>query len=186
MSAIDNNGWLTKPNTNYKFSYEDTGVSSNFNKRPNNLKVDLVVLHCISLPEGEYKGEGIDRLFLNKLDKDLDNKSYENLKDSKVSSHVVIFRDGSLKQYVSFLDRAWHAGESKYKGRFDCNDFSVGIELEGCVGDANGYTDAQYLTLNKLLEDLRLNFDFEITTHKDIAPARKDDPGEYFDFGRLY
>ena len=185
MSKIDNNGWLIKPNKKYKFRYEDTGVSSNFNKRPNNIKIDLVVLHCISLPEGEYRGEGIDRLFLNKLDKNLDHKYYENLKDLKVSSHVVIFRDGSLKQYVSFLDSAWHAGESEYKGRFDCNDFSIGIELEGCVGDKNGYTDNQYFSLKNLLEDLKSNFDFEITTHKDIAPDRKDDPGEYFDFQRL-
>ena len=183
---IDKAGWLN--NSNYL-----KNKSPFFNKRPENTKISLIVIHCISLPEGEYYDNncGIDRLFTNKLDVSLDAKYYQDLKDLKVSAHCVIFRNGSIKQYVSFLDRAWHAGESSFKGVTDCNNFSIGIELEGSVKDKSGYTDSQYKSLDKLINILREYFNMSenikdcVTTHQEIAPSRKDDPGPYFDFNRI-
>ena len=195
---IDDKGWIN----NFNFIFENTGVSPFFNKRPKDIKISLIVIHCISLPEGEYckfdyqnnlitQDCGIDRLFTNRLDPVLDKKYYNNIKDLKVSAHCVIFRNGSIKQYVSFLDRAWHAGESSFNGAANCNDYSIGIELEGSVNDKAGYTKNQYDVLNKLIKELKVYFklsgklDSFITTHENIAPGRKTDPGKYFDFNLI-
>ena len=194
---IDQNGWLI----NFDNIFKKSGISPFFNKRPKDIKINLIVIHCISLPEGEYlkfdeknnlltQDCGIDRLFTNRLDPVLDKKYYNNIKNLKVSAHCVIFRNGCIKQYVSFLDRAWHAGESSFNGVKNCNDYSIGVELEGSVKDKSGYTRYQYDMLNKLIKELKDYFklsdklDNFITTHEHIAPGRKTDPGRYFDLNQ--
>ena len=188
---IDDNGWLNIK-SNKVFSQKT--YSPFFNKRPINTKINLIVVHCISLPEGSYALSdncGIDRLFTNKLDPVSDKSYYSDLKELKVSAHIVIFRNGDIKQYVSFFDRAWHAGESSFNGVENCNDYSIGIELEGSVKDKTGYTKNQYKSLKELIIILKDYFLINnstkecVTTHKFIAPSRKEDPGDYFDFSCL-
>jgi len=159
--------------------------SPNFDERPNNTSIDLIVIHAISLPAGFYNTQLIKDLFLNCLDPGTD-QFLESIKDLKVSSHFLITRKGTLIQFVPTHKRAWHAGISVYKGRENCNDFSIGIELEGC--DDEEFEQSQYNSLSRLINflsiDLQLNKK-NIVGHADIAPDRKTDPGPLFDWTLL-
>ena len=159
--------------------------SPNFDERPKNAVIDLIVIHAISLPVGCYNTQLIKDLFLNCLDSGKD-EFLESIKDLKVSSHFLITRKGALIQFVPTDKRAWHAGISAYKGRENCNDFSIGIELEGC--DDEEFEKPQYYSLSRLINflsrDLQINKQ-NIVSHADIAPGRKTDPGPYFDWSLL-
>lgn len=157
--------------------------SPNSDERPPDATLDLIVVHGISLPPGRF-GEGwIDRFFLNELPAAAD-PYFATIAEMKVSAHVLVARDGTLTQYVSFNRRAWHAGRSSYCGRNACNDFSVGIELEGA--DDSPFADPQYAALASLLTDLRTQLPLRaIAGHSEIAPGRKTDPGAQFDWSRL-
>ncbi|MED7788315.1 1,6-anhydro-N-acetylmuramyl-L-alanine amidase AmpD [Francisella sp. 19X1-34] len=159
-------------------------VSENFNQRPNNSEISLVVIHCISLPEGSYINNNVEDLFMNKLDCK-SHRSFADLKGVEVSAHFYIKRDGEIIQFVSVDDRAWHAGVSSFHGKQGCNDFSIGIELQGT--DKTAYESEQYKTLNNLLSDLKDTYVEinAITGHQNIAPGRKTDPGEYFDWDKV-
>ncbi len=159
--------------------------SANFGKRLQKTNLSLVVMHCISLPEGSYDNTNVECLFTNSLDYSLDD-TFTSLVDVHVSVHFYIKRDGAVIQFVSVDAKAWHAGISTYNGVESCNDFSVGIELQGT--DKDIYTDKQYLSLNSLLSDIRKHYPSirDIVAHSDIAPSRKNDPGEYFDWSRVY
>ena len=157
--------------------------SPNFDSRPKNTTIDLLVLHNISVPEGIFGGKEIENLFLNQLD--ASKKIFKPLLNLKVSSHFLIKRTGSLVQFVSLRERAWHAGQSSFLGRVGCNDFSIGIEIEGT--DFEKFNDAQYDTLGNLIISIK-NFLpglSAITSHSFIAPGRKTDPGPYFDWNRV-
>lgn len=155
-------------------------VSPNFDARPDSCAVDMIVIHNISLPPNQYGGHGIIQLFTNQLNPD-EHPYYAEIYTRKVSAHFLIRRDGQLIQFVSCLQRAWHAGVSEWKGRERCNDFSVGIELEGC--DTEAFEQNQYKTLRLLIESIKANFPIaHIVGHSDIAPNRKTDPGPYFDW----
>jgi AmpD protein len=157
--------------------------SPNCDERPAGAAITLLVVHGISLPPGEFGGPGIVELFTNRLDPAA-HPYYGDVAKLRVSSHFVIRRDGSLTQFVSCLKRAWHAGASSWRGRSRCNDFSVGIELEG--SDDAPFEDAQYEALAFLLTDLREKLPLRaIAGHSEIAPGRKTDPGAQFDWGRL-
>ena len=160
--------------------------SPNHDARPPGCNPELIVIHGISLPPGEFGGPGIDQLFCNDLDAEA-HPYFAQICHLRVSSHVLISRDGALTQYVSFLDRAWHAGQSSYCGRSDCNDFAIGIELEGT--DDRPYEAAQYQALAALIATLRGAYpsleQAELVGHSDIAPGRKTDPGPYFDWALL-
>ena len=157
--------------------------SPNFGPRPAGLAIDLVVVHSISLPPGEYGGDAIERLFTNRLDPGA-HPYFEALRDLRVSAHFVIRRDGALLQFVSCLRRAWHAGASSWNGRAGCNDFSIGIELEGLEGDT--FEDAQYERLERTLIALRGRYPVgAVAGHEHVAPGRKHDPGAGFDWARL-
>ena len=159
--------------------------SPNFDERPNNAIVDLIVIHAISLPAGFYNTQLIKDLFLNCLDPGKD-EFLESIKNLKVSSHFLITRKGALIQFVPTHKRAWHAGISSYKGKENCNDFSIGIELEGC--DDEEFEKEQYHSLSRLINflstDLKINKQ-NIVGHADIAPGRKTDPGPLFDWTLL-
>jgi AmpD protein len=143
----------------------------------------LVVVHNISLPPGVFGGRAIDALFLNALDHDA-HPYFGGLVDLRVSAHFVVRRDGALAQFVSCDRRAWHAGVSSFEGRVRCNDFSIGIELEG--DDFTPFEDAQYARLVALVDALRSRYPITaIAGHSDIAPGRKTDPGPLFDWPRL-
>lgn len=158
-------------------------VSTNFDDRPNQCSVDMIVIHNISLPPQTYGGNGIIELFTNKLNPD-EHPYYAEIYSSKVSSHFLIRRDGALIQFVPCTKRAWHAGASQWKTRERCNDFSVGIELEG--SDFEAFEDAQYQTLNTLLKSLKETYPIQhIVGHSDIAPGRKTDPGPFFDWEKI-
>lgn len=157
--------------------------SPNCDDRPDGCDVTLVVIHNISLPPDQYGGEGVIDLFLNRLDCDA-HPYFAGLRGLKVSSHFLIRRDGELIQFVPCDRRAWHAGQSSWRGRTRCNDFSVGIELEG--SDHEPFTAAQYAMLLPLLEALRARYPIvDVAGHSDIAPGRKTDPGPHFDWQRL-
>ncbi|WP_286271584.1 1,6-anhydro-N-acetylmuramyl-L-alanine amidase AmpD [Thalassotalea hakodatensis] len=146
--------------------------------------ISLLVIHNISLPAGEFGGPYITDLFLGQLDKHA-HASFNEIYQLRVSAHCLIRRDGHIIQYVSFDHRAWHAGVSEYQGKSKCNDFSIGIELEGT--DNTPYTDEQYLRLAELTKVLKSNYqriNANITGHCDIAPERKTDPGPAFDWQR--
>jgi len=157
--------------------------SPNCDHRPADTTIDLLVIHAISLPEGEFGGPWIDQLFCNELDA-TDHDEFNKICDLKVSSHILIRRDGGLVQYVPFHHRAWHAGESKFEGRERCNDFSIGIELEGC--DDQAFDDIQYQRLSELTNELMKRYPSitqeRITGHSEIAPGRKTDPGPLFNW----
>jgi AmpD protein len=153
--------------------------SPNQDERPPGVAVSLVVLHSISLPPGEYGGDAIERLFTNRLDPQA-HPYFKEVHAMRVSAHFLIRRDGELVQFVPVARRAWHAGVSSWRGRSRCNDFSVGIELEGT--DDTPFADAQYASLVPLLKSLCLR---DIVGHSDIAPGRKTDPGPRFDWARL-
>ncbi|WP_431191957.1 1,6-anhydro-N-acetylmuramyl-L-alanine amidase AmpD [Rubrivivax gelatinosus] len=157
--------------------------SPNFGPRPGGEAVTLVVLHSISLPPGEYGGDAVERLFTNTLDCDA-HPYYERLRGLQVSAHFVIRRGGELLQFVSCDERAWHAGRSSWRGRENCNDWSIGIELEGLEGER--FETPQYAALARLLAALAPAYPLaEITGHEHVAPGRKLDPGPGFDWCRL-
>ena len=157
--------------------------SANFGARPEGSAIELVVVHSISLPPGEYGGDAIERLFTNRLDPAA-HPHFERLRDLRVSAHFLIRRDGELLQFVSCAKRAWHAGESTWNGRAGCNDFSIGIELEGLEGDT--FEEAQYECLATSLIDLSGRYPIRaVTSHAHIAPGRKHDPGAGFHWDDL-
>ena len=160
--------------------------SPNCDERPDPADISLLVIHCISLPPGEFDNHYIDRLFCNQLDPD-DHPYFKDIYQLTVSAHLLIKRDGSCVQYVPFDKRAWHAGKSAYEGRGRCNDFSIGIELEGT--ELVDYTDQQYVQLagviRSLLESYPKLSTQRIIGHSDIAPGRKTDPGASFNWQRL-
>ena len=160
--------------------------SPNCDPRPPGLEPELIVIHGISLPPGRYGGPWIDRLFTNVLPAEAD-PYFATIQDLRVSSHVLISRDGTLTQYVPFSMRAWHAGASNWCGREACNDYSIGIELEGT--DDEPYDDRQYPVLAALIAVLQQAYPAlasgAIAGHSDVAPGRKTDPGPGFDWKRL-
>jgi len=162
-------------------------ASPNQDARPPGASIDLVVVHGISLPPGEFGGPWVDRLFTNTLPPDV-HPFFATIAGLKVSAHLYIRRDGELVQFVPFHARAWHAGASVWRHRLACNDFSVGIELEG--DDAVPYSAAQYRRLAEAIVALRRAYATlapdAITGHSDIAPGRKTDPGPLFDWPRLH
>ncbi len=174
------NGWL---------SDADTIISPHFNQRPCE-EIRLLVIHNISLPPNQFNADSqtdyISDLFVGKLDCSHD-PYFKGLVGLEVSAHCLITRSGRVKQYVSFLDRAWHAGRSSYQGITNCNDYSIGIELEG--SDRIPYTDAQYDALIRLTKTLMVEYPKisipSIVGHSDIAPNRKSDPGVAFDWIRF-
>jgi N-acetyl-anhydromuramoyl-L-alanine amidase len=158
-------------------------ASPNRDARPAGVEADLIVVHGISLPPGEFGGPWIDRLFTNSLPVDV-HPYFAEVGSLRVSSHLVVARDGTVTQYVGFAERAWHAGKSNYRGREACNDFSVGVELEGT--DTLPYEATQYVALAEVVAALcaaypRLSPD-ALVGHSDIAPGRKTDPGPAFDW----
>ena len=156
--------------------------SPNCDERPAGGAIDLVVIHTISLPPGEFGGAGIVELFTNRLQPDA-HASYAAIAGMKVSAHFLIRRDGGLIQFVPCAKRAWHAGESSWKGRTRCNDFSIGIEMEGT--EEVPFTAAQYRRLAVLTRVLQARYPIrDIAGHSDVAPGRKTDPGPYFDWAR--
>jgi len=161
--------------------------SDNFDNRPAGRDISLIVVHNISLPPGEFGGPYISQLFTNQLNPK-NHPYFADIYQLKVSSHLLIRRDGEVVQFVPFNKRAWHAGASNYCGEQCCNDFSIGIELEG--DDTTPYENIQYKTLAKLIIQLRQSYPSipkdAITGHSDIAPGRKTDPGPAFNWGQLH
>ncbi|WP_272537317.1 1,6-anhydro-N-acetylmuramyl-L-alanine amidase AmpD [Providencia sp. PROV211] len=156
--------------------------SPHHDDRPEDEEPSLLVIHNISLPPGQFGGPYINQLFTGTLNPE-EHPFFEEIKHLRVSAHCLIRRDGEIIQYVPFNKRAWHAGQSNYQGREKCNDFSIGIELEGT--DYQAFTEAQYITLAKLTKLLITEFPQikqNITGHSDIAPHRKTDPSPYFDW----
>jgi len=157
--------------------------SPNYGMRPAGRAIDLIVLHCISLPPGQYGGPEVLQLFTNQLDWD-QHPYFQSIRDVQVSAHFFIRRDGGLYQLVSCDSRAWHAGVSSYLGRDNCNDNSIGIELEGLDGEP--FDTTQYSTLTALCASLLQRYPIEhLAGHEHIAPARKRDPGSGFDWHKL-
>jgi AmpD protein len=177
--------------TDELFSVDDEGwcravrraSCTNFDARPPEAEVSLLVVHNISLPPGEFGGGYIEDLFANRLDCDA-HPYFNQLRDLRVSAHFLIRRDGAVVQFVPTLARAWHAGLSRFNGRERCNDFSVGIELEG--SDVADFCDAQYTSLAHLAHALSLRHPIsDVRGHEHIAPGRKTDPGPHFDWHRF-
>lgn len=155
-------------------------ASPNYDVRPDATPVDLVVIHAISLPPGQFGGDGVAQLFTNTLDPHA-HPYYAGIAGVRVSAHFFIRRDGLLIQFVPITARAWHAGLSNWQGRERCNDFSVGIELEG--DDETPFESVQYQTLQRLLQSLQNVLPIRaVTSHSHIAPGRKTDPGPCFDW----
>ena len=176
--------------TEYCFSIDDAGWcpeisqvrSPNFDARPPQVAINLLVIHNISLPPGEYGGDYIEALFTNQLDCKA-HPYFAQLEGLRVSAHFLIRRDGSATQFVSTHDRAWHAGVSTFDDHEKCNDFSIGIELEG--DDHTPFCDVQYRTLVALTKALVVAHPLaHVTGHEHIAPGRKTDPGPQFDWDR--
>jgi len=161
-------------------------LSPNMDDRPDAVDINLLVIHSISLPPGEYGGNSIEQFFTNALPADV-HPYFKQIHQLEVSAHVLIKRDGSLIQFVPFNKRAWHAGESCYQGMHRCNDFSIGIELEGT--DTDTFENSQYETLVELIKALCKQYPAitsqRIAGHSDIAPGRKTDPGSGFDWKKL-
>lgn len=168
-----------------------TGVklcpSPNYNGRPQDAAISLLVVHNISLPPGQFGTDCVAQFFQNQLDHST-HPYFERLRDMQVSAHCLIDRAGGVTQFVSFDDRAWHAGRSSFDGVDECNDYSIGVELEGT--DDIPYTKQQYVSLSELARLLMLEFPAitpsRITGHSDIAPGRKTDPGPAFDWEKLH
>ena len=157
--------------------------SPNRGPRPPGVPVDLIVVHSISLPPGEYGGDAIERLFTNRLDWDA-HPYFQGIRGLQVSSHFLVRRDGELRQFVSCDERAWHAGRSTWQGRPDCNDYSVGIELEGLEGET--FEPAQYAALARTLRAIARRYPIAaVVGHEHVAPGRKIDPGPGFDWAAL-
>lgn len=164
----------------------DFVVSPNCDDRPDETDISLIVIHCISLPPDIFGGDYISQLFCNSLDRNA-HSYFQKIADLRVSAHLLVRRNGAIVQYVPFNRRAWHAGISEFRGRNRCNDFSIGIELEGSISTA--YADCQYKRLAEIVTSLmrtypRLN-KTDIAGHSDIAPNRKNDPGPFFDWQRF-
>ncbi len=158
-------------------------ASPNCDERPAGAEINLLVLHSISLPPGEYGGDAIERLFTNRLDPE-SHPYFREVFSLKVSTHFLLRRNGELLQFVPIHRRAWHAGAASWRGRPRCNDFSVGIELEGA--DDAAFDERQYDKLAFLVRSLRLALPLrDIAAHSDIAPGRKTDPGALFDWARV-
>ncbi len=161
--------------------------SPNYNDRPIADNISLIVVHCISLPPNKFGNDYINQLFCNQLNPD-DHPYFKKIYQLQVSAHLLIKRDGACVQYVPFDKRAWHAGKSSYQGRENCNDFSIGIELEGAEDIA--YSPEQYTQLAEVINTLLATYPNlsrqRITGHSDIAPGRKTDPGSAFDWPRLF
>ena len=173
-SSIDRDGWL---------SAARRIASPNFDERPEGVAISLLVVHAISLPPGDFGSDDIVRLFTNTLDPAA-HPYFAAISGQRVSAHFLIRRDGALIQFVSCRQRAWHAGRSSWQGRERCNDFSIGVELEGC--DELPFESAQYARLLELIESLRTRYPIDVVIgHSDIAPGRKTDPGPCFDWRRL-
>ena len=169
--ALWRNGW-------YRFAARLP--SPNFGPRPRHSHIDLIVLHSISLPPGQYGGHEVQELFTNQLDWQA-HPYFQSIQGMTVSSHFYIRRQGELVQFVSCDDRAWHAGTSSYRGRSNCNDDSIGIELEGLEGEH--FEPAQYATLSALCAGIMQSYPIEhLAGHEHIAPQRKHDPGAGFDW----
>ena len=160
--------------------------SSNYDERPKNIEIDSIIIHCISLPENEFNNDNVINLFLNKLNYK-SHPSFTSLKNLRVSSHLFIKRTGEIIQFVPFDKRAWHAGVSKYMGRENFNDFSVGIELHGSISEQ--YTEDQYEALNYCISHLKELFpsiqDSNILGHNEISSDRKYDPGPNFIWSKI-
>ncbi len=157
--------------------------SPNFGPRPIDTRVDLIVIHAISLPPGQFGGDDVQRLFTNTLDWDA-HPYFKTIEGMQVSAHFFIRRNGDLCQFVSCNQRAWHAGASCYRGRDNCNDSSVGIELEGIDGDT--FEEAQYETLASVCAALLQNYPIaHLAGHEHVAPGRKSDPGDGFNWQHL-
>jgi len=157
--------------------------SSNHGPRPAGTDISLALIHSISLPPGEYGGDGVERLFTNRLDWDA-HPYYQRIRGLTVSSHFFIRRDGELMQFVSCDERAWHAGQSSWLGRDNCNDFSIGIEFEGLEGET--FEAAQYDTAARLLRAIATRYPLHhVAGHEHVAPGRKIDPGPGFDWAAL-
>lgn len=157
--------------------------SPNHDERPEGMAVELVVIHAISLPPAEFGGTGIQELFTNSLNPAA-HPYYAGIAALRVSAHFLIRRDGEMLQFVACGKRAWHAGASSWRGRSACNDFSIGIELEGC--DSLAFTEAQYQSLDRLVRAIRGRYAIaDVVGHSDIAPGRKTDPGPHFDWSRI-
>ena len=173
--ALDASGWLAAARRL---------PSPNCDARPEDMAIELIVIHNISLPPGVFDGDAVIDLFTNRLDWDA-HPYFQGIRGLKVSAHFFIRRDGSLIQFVPCTQRAWHAGASNWQGRERCNDFSVGIELEG--SDDLPFTDAQYAALIPLVRQLKQTYPIAaVVGHSDIAPGRKTDPGPHFDWQRLH
>jgi AmpD protein len=161
--------------------------SPNANQRPQEQSVSLLVIHNISLPPGQFGTGCVQSFFTNQLDTSLD-PYFQTIAKLQVSAHLFIERDGAITQFVPFETRAWHAGASSFEGITNCNDYSIGIELEGC--DDIAYTDAQYNALAKVTRQVLAAYPLitpeRIVGHNHIAPERKTDPGEAFDWDRFY
>ncbi len=159
----------------------------NFDDRKKQNDIELIVIHNISLPPNKYKGAYIEDFFCNNLDTKAD-PYFETIKDLKVSSHLLIKRDGEIVQFVAFNKKAWHAGQSIYKGKENCNEFSIGIELQG--SDYENFEDKQYQVLKDVIQSLCDNYPKlnvkNIAGHSEIAPGRKTDPGPFFKWEKLF
>jgi N-acetyl-anhydromuramoyl-L-alanine amidase len=172
--TLDPTGWITTARH---------CPSPNYGPRPSGVAIDLAIIHSISLPPGVYRGDAIERLFTNTLDWDA-HPYYQHLRGMQVSAHFVIRRRGQLIQFVSCDERAWHAGPSSWQGRDNCNDYAIGIELEGLEGDT--FTASQYRVLTKLLNTLARRYPLKnVVGHEHVAPGRKQDPGPGFDWGSM-
>lgn len=157
--------------------------SPNCGERPAATSIDLVIVHSISLPPGVYGGDAVERLFTNRLDFDA-HPYYQGIRGLQVSAHFFIRRDGTLLQFVSCDARAWHAGVSSFEGRDNCNDYSIGVELEGLEGGP--FEERQYFALRQLLQTLRRAYPIRaVQGHEHVAPGRKQDPGNGFEWPRL-
>ena len=173
--------------TDHRLNHARQAPSPNCDDRPDPDDISLLVVHCISLPPGQFGGDYIEDLFCNRLIPDA-HPYFRDIYQLKVSAHLLIRRDGSLVQFVPFDRRAWHAGVSSYRGRERCNDYSIGIELEGAVDQP--YSEAQYDQLAAVILILLEHYPRldrqHIVGHSDIAPGRKQDPGEQFDWEKLH
>jgi N-acetyl-anhydromuramoyl-L-alanine amidase len=157
--------------------------SPNFGTRPEGSRIDLIVLHSISLPPGAYGGDEVQQLFTNQLDWEA-HPYFQQIRDTQVSAHFYIRRNGELWQFVSTHQRAWHAGKSSYRGRDNCNDYAIGIELEGLEGDV--FEGVQYESLAALCTAIgQCHPDIHVAGHEHVAPGRKSDPGPGFEWPRL-
>ena len=161
--------------------------SPNHGERPANSEVSLLVIHNISLPPGQFGGGYIEQFFSNQLDRNA-HRYFAEIADLQVSAHLLIDRQGELIQFVPFDQRAWHAGDSSFAGRDNCNDYAIGIELEGT--DTAAYSDRQYASLTRVCRQLLVRYPAlsaeRIVGHSDISPGRKTDPGPAFDWPRFF